>query len=105
ALSAVDLAFISGDAATVAAMQPLAATLPGLIVVTLGAAGSVALAKEGKVWQTAVSVPTPVDSTGCGDAFQAAFTVNYFRDGDIAKALAKGAEQAAGVLQHFGAFQ
>lgn len=105
ALSAVDLAFISGDAATVAAMQPIAATLPGLIVVTLGAAGSVALAKEGEVWQTAVSVPTPVDSTGCGDAFQAAFTVNYFRDGDIAKALAKGSAQAAGVLQHFGAFQ
>lgn len=104
ALKKVDLAFISGDEATVPKMRPIAAAVDGLIVVTLGAAGSMAFTDVGEVWQTAVSVPNPVDSTGCGDAFQAAFAVNYFRDGDVANALQKGAAQAAAVLQHYGAF-
>ncbi|MEM7116036.1 MAG: PfkB family carbohydrate kinase [Chloroflexota bacterium] len=104
ALRRVDLAFISGDEETVHRMRPLAAAVDGLVVVTLGAAGSVALTKEGEVWQTAVSVSNPVDSTGCGDSFQATFAINYFRDGDVANALHKGAERAAGVLQHYGAF-
>lgn len=104
ALQKVDLAFISGDEATVPKMRPIAEAVDGLIVVTLGSAGSMAFTKEGEVWQTAVSVPNPVDSTGCGDSFQAAFVVNYFRDGVVANALRKGAEQAAAALQHYGAF-
>ena len=55
-------------------------------------------------FQAALEVDNLIDTTGCGDAFQAAFTVSYFRDGDIAAALFRGANQAARVLKHFGAF-
>ena len=54
--------------------------------------------------QPAVDVKKIVDTTGCGDAFQAAFTVSYFKDGDIRKALKAAAQQAAKVIQHYGAF-
>lgn len=104
-LDALDLAFFSGDATTVAFLEPLARETNCLIVVTLGAAGSVALTAPHPHRQSAIAVDKLVDSTGCGDAFQAAFTVSYFRDGDVAAALGRGAEQAAQVLQHFGSFR
>lgn len=99
----IDLAFISGDEATVADLASMAAA-DCLIVVTLGAGGSVALTDEGPIFQKALPAKK-VDSTGCGDAFQAAFTTSYFGDGDVAAALHAGASQAAIVLQHFGAFE
>ncbi len=101
----VDLAFVSGDEGTVQELAEHAAAFTGLIVVTLGAAGSVALTPDGPVVQAAIPVEHPVDATGCGDAFQAAFTVSYYRDGDVARALERGARQAARVLGHLGAFE
>lgn len=104
-LDALDLAFFSGDATTVELLEPLARQTSCLIVVTLGAGGSVALTAFHTHVQPAITVDKLVDSTGCGDAFQAAFTTGYFRDGDIAAALLCGAQQAAAVLQHFGSFR
>ena len=104
-LDALDLAFFSGDEATVEFLQPLARQTNCLIVVTLGAGGSVALTTPHPQWQPAIPVDKLVDSTGCGDAFQAAFTVSYFRDGTIPAAMLRGANQAAKVLQHFGSFR
>ena len=104
-LDALDLAFFSGDHTTVEFLAPLARQTDCLIVVTLGAEGSVALTAPHPHFQPALRVDQVVDSTGCGDAFQAAFTTSYFRDGDIPAALARGAAQAAEVLQHFGAFR
>ncbi len=104
-LDALDLAFFSGDQTTFEFLAPLARQTPCLIVVTLGAGGSVALTAPQPHYQPALGVDQVVDSTGCGDAFQAAFTTSYFRDGDIPCALKRGAQQAAQVLQHFGAFR
>lgn len=103
-LDAIDLAFFSGDETTIALLTPYAAQTSCLIVVTLGAAGSVALTAPHPQFQPAIVIDKIVDSTGCGDAFQAAFTTSYFGDGDVAAALLQGAERAAQVLQHFGAF-
>jgi fructoselysine 6-kinase len=100
----IDLAFISGDEATIVDLLPLAESVECLMVITLGAAGSVALTADGVLTQSAVQVDGPVDSTGCGDAFQGAFTVNYLRDGNIAAALHEGAMQAGRALKHYGAF-
>lgn len=105
----IDLAFISGDEATLADLVPVAAEVNALLVVTLGAAGSAAITTDGVLRQVALPA-AKVDSTGCGDAFQAAFTVKYFAkgnmaEGDIAEALYAGASQAATVLQHYGAFE
>ncbi|MCB8943055.1 MAG: hypothetical protein H6658_04815 [Ardenticatenaceae bacterium] len=99
-MPACHIAFISGTAVTVAALQPLSQTIDSLIVVTLGAAGSVALRNGRSYSQPALPVPHIVDPTGCGDAFQAAFTVAYQRTGSIPHALQQGAAQAAHTLQH-----
>jgi fructoselysine 6-kinase len=101
--SRLQVAFLSGDAKIVEPLSALSRETACVIVATLGPAGSIAFVKGESVHQPAVRIETPVDSTGCGDAFQAAFTVSYWRDLDIRKALAAGALQAARVLQHMGA--
>ncbi|MEM7127533.1 MAG: PfkB family carbohydrate kinase [Chloroflexota bacterium] len=103
-LNSIDLAFFSGDEETVKRLEPLAEQSNCLIVVTLGAAGSLALIPSGSIFQPALDVEQIVDTTGCGDAFQAAFSLSYFLNGAVPMALRRGAEQAAQVLQHFGAF-
>jgi fructoselysine 6-kinase len=104
-LERLDLAFFSGDEQTLADFQPVAANTSCQIIVTMGAAGSGALTANGIVYQPALPVPKAVDSTGCGDAFQAAFTAGYFQNGDIPAALREGAANGATVLQHFAAFE
>ena len=97
------IAFISGDYDLVENMRPLSRTTNCLIVITLGAEGSAALIKGEPVFQPSCPVTEIVDSTGCGDAFQAAFIVSYWREKDVKRALESGARQAATVLQHYGA--
>lgn len=99
----LDLAFISGSRETVEILRPVSGEMAGIIVVTRGAEGSTALVRGQSFDQPALPVTTAVDTTGCGDAFQAAFTVAYFSHGDVRLALQAGAEQAAKVLQHYGA--
>ena len=102
-LDQVDLAFISGDDTTIEAFSPVSQTCRAQIVVTLGARGSVALLDGKLIKQPAVAVPKIVDTTGCGDAFQAGYTVAYFQEQGIKTSLAAGAKNAAQVLQHYGA--
>ncbi|GIK39520.1 MAG: ribokinase [Chloroflexota bacterium] len=99
----LDLAFISGNQQAVDMLRPLSRQMAGIIVVTRGAAGSTALVGAQQFDQPAVQVAAAVDTTGCGDAFQAAFTVAYFSHGNVPLALQQGARQAAEVLQHYGA--
>jgi fructoselysine 6-kinase len=99
----LDLAFISGNQQTVDMLRPVSRQMDGIIVVTRGAAGSTALVGGLEFNQPALQVAAAVDTTGCGDAFQAAFTVAYFSYGDVPLALRQGARQAAEVLQHYGA--
>jgi len=103
-LNAIDIAFFSGDEETVKWLEPFIEQVNCLIVVTLGAEGSLALTPTESYFQPALAVDKLIDTTGCGDAFQAAFSLSYFQDRDIPVALRRGAEQAAQVLQHFGAF-
>jgi fructoselysine 6-kinase len=99
----LDLAFISGSQETVEILRPVSGGMEGIIVVTRGAEGSTALVRGQLFDQPALPVTAAVDTTGCGDAFQAAFTVAYFSHGDVRLALQVGARQAAEVLQHYGA--
>lgn len=100
-LSRLDLAFVSGDESAIATLLPLSHRCP--IVVTLGARGSAALVGGEVIRQAAIAVPAPLDTTGCGDAFGADFTVAYFDHGDVQRALLAGAQQSALVTQHYGA--
>ena len=73
-------------------------------MVTMGPDGSFAVKNSKLYFQPALMVSNKIDSTGCGDAFQAAFTNYYFRKKDIYEALFQGAKQAAKVLKHYGSF-
>lgn len=106
-LDRIDLAFISGDKETVSVFQDaiMGKVRPkkAQVIITLGDQGSVALVDGGVIQQPAIPVERIVDATGCGDAFQAAFTVEWMRSSDLVKALQSGAENASKTLQHYGA--
>jgi fructoselysine 6-kinase len=97
------IAFISGDYDLVQSLRPLSRRTNCLIVITLGEDGSAALMKGEPIFHPSFKVTKAVDSTGCGDAFQAAFTVSYWREKNLQRALESGARQASTVLQHYGA--
>ena len=73
-----------------------------LIVVTLGAKGSYAFNKGESIFQPALKVDKVVDTTGCGDAYQAAFSVTFFKTNDIRQSMNAGAVAASKVLQTWG---
>ena len=104
-LDRFDLLFISGTEATVERLLPHTRRSRTLIVVTHGAAGSSALLHGERHGEPAEPVPAEeqIDSTGCGDAFQAGFSVEYFRNRDLQAALRAGARRAAEVIRHLGA--
>lgn len=92
-LSSIDIAYIGGELVQVDPLLALSREYPdALIVLTLGARGSVAM-KAGRSWgQEALPLDRVVDTTGCGDAFQSSCSVEWMRSGDIASALRAGAE-------------
>ncbi len=102
-LDQLDIAFVSGEQEAVQTLRSFSRQIDGIIVVTLGAAGSVGLVNGRIHFQPAIHVSYPLDTTGCGDSFQAAFTTTYFRSGNIEQALHQGAVLAAKVIQHYGA--
>ena len=97
------IAFVSGNHQLAEKLQKLSKETDCVVVVTLGSEGSFAFSRGHAIHQPALRVDDVVDSTGCGDAFQAAFTVSYWRDHDLQMALQQGATQAANVIQHLGA--
>jgi sugar/nucleoside kinase (ribokinase family) len=70
-----------------------------LVVLT---AGAWALTGDRVVHQPTLATAV-VDTTGCGDAFQGAFTVAHFGGVDLAGALRAGARAAAAVAARYGA--
>jgi fructoselysine 6-kinase len=98
----INVAVMSARREDVERARALSAAHPILILITLGAEGSVALWQGAAYAQPALPVATVVDTTGCGDAFQGAFIVSWFQDQDIGKALHAGAKAAAHTLTHFG---
>jgi sugar/nucleoside kinase (ribokinase family) len=98
----ISIIFLNGDREIVARVKPIAEQEQALVVVTMDAAGSIALRGRETFFQSAQPVARVVDTTGCGDAYQAAFTVSWFQEGDVQQAMAAGAEAASLVLTHFG---
>jgi sugar/nucleoside kinase (ribokinase family) len=98
-LAVVDIAYFGGEDEMIDDLGRIAEAHRGLIVLTLGAQGSMAFEGGRAYSQKALPTEKVVDTTGCGDAFQAAFTASYFRTKDIRASLLAGAElgrQAAG---------
>lgn len=98
----VDIAYFGGVQAQEGELLELSRAIDALVVLTLGRGGSMAF-RQGTVFrQPALEVEHVVDTTGCGDAFQAAFTSCYFETRDIPRSLQEGAVAGRDATQHYG---
>ena len=87
-----DICYIGGTEDMITPLTELSKGRPGVIVLTLGAQGSIAFSDGRQTRQPALETSGIVDTTGCGDAFQAAFTASWLTGGDLAASLLAGAE-------------
>jgi fructoselysine 6-kinase len=95
------VAFVGGRADHLPRLVGLSEATSTEIVLTAGAAGAWSVCQGRVVHQPAVARRV-VDTTGCGDAFQAAFTVARMSGATAADALRAGAERAAVVASRIG---
>jgi fructoselysine 6-kinase len=98
----IDIVFLSGKEEMLDELQELSLQKETLIVPTLGAKGSMAFFDNKRYFQEAIEVDEIIDTTGCGDAFQAAFCVEWVKTNDIEKSLMAGAIMASKVLGFMG---
>jgi fructoselysine 6-kinase len=94
----------AGDGELIDALEEQARRQRQLLVVTLGAQGSVALGGARRIACAAAEVRRVVDTTGAGDTFAAGFLREYCASRDVARSLARGAAEAAATVQRMGAF-
>jgi len=73
-----------------------------VVIVKQGADGASAFTTAA-AWRAAPSPAVVVDTTGAGDAFDAAYLVEYLKSGDVDAALAAGNTLGAQVASHVGA--
>lgn len=102
--TAVEVAYFGGTVDMAEDLAPIARANPrGVIVLTLGKDGSIAFHGDRSFTQEALPVDRVVDTTGCGDAFQAGFTATYYSTRDIHASLLAGAELGRETVLHYGA--
>ena len=101
-LRVAEIAYFGGTADMVDDLARIAKENQGVIVLTLGAQGSIAFEGDRTYTQPALTTGKVIDSTGCGDAFQAAFTASYFNTKDIRAALLAGAALGDKAAMNFG---
>lgn len=101
-LEVIDIAYFGGTADMADSLAQIAKMNHGIIVLTLGRNGSIAFKGDNTYTQAALPVDNIVDTTGCGDAFQAGFTAAYYHTKDIQAALLAGAKLGQQAAMHFG---
>ena len=101
-LRVVDIAYFGGTLDMIDDLARIAKENSGIIVLTLGAEGSIAFEGDNSYTQRALSTGKVIDATGCGDAFQAGFTASYYNTRDIRKSLLAGAELGDKAAMNFG---
>ena len=98
-----DIIFFGGRPHHFPTMESLGAQHPNkLLILTLGIKGAIAFHRHTQYHQPASIVPNPLATTGCGDAFQAAFLASYLQTQNIQTALTAGANRAALTITHLG---
>jgi fructoselysine 6-kinase len=100
-LSSFAIAFVGGTAEDLEPLRRLSERAGALVVLTAGAAGAWALA-SGRVLHQPSVAERVIDTTGCGDAFQATFTVSHLTGASLEVALHAAARAAARVAQKRG---
>lgn len=101
----VDIAYFGGVPEQQAELEKISRSFPGVIVLTLGAKGSVAIRDGEAFYQPALPIDKVIDTTGCGDAFQSGFTARYLASRNIQKSLMQGAEMGRKAAMHYGGVQ
>lgn len=99
---AIDIAYFGGTASQIPDLQDISKRYKLLVVLTLGAEGSIAFYNGEAFSQAALPLEQVVDTTGCGDAFQCGFTAAFYDSGDIAAALLCGAQLGRKAAMHYG---
>lgn len=94
----------SADVELIRRLERLARRSGRVIVVTLGADGSLAFEGDERITCPAEPVARVVDTTGAGDAFAAGFLREYCDSRRAGDSLAAGAREAAAAVQRLGAF-
>ncbi len=105
-LDAIDVGFFglsSDDEHLIDVIEEKADANNKLLVVTLGADGSIAFRGGDTFSCAAIPVGEVLDTTGAGDAFAAGFLSQYCYGRNIKASLNKGAALAAEIIQHVGA--
>ncbi|MBI3984434.1 MAG: hypothetical protein HY344_00620 [Candidatus Levybacteria bacterium] len=98
-----DIIFIGGNEKLIKRVKTLGAKFSEkLFILTLGNQGSLAFQNDRSYFQKAKKIKKIIDTTGCGDAFQAGFVTAYLNNKDIQQALNSGAKQAESVITHIG---
>ncbi len=104
-LPLIDIFFLSGDATVPGELEAWSQKYDAMYVATLGAEGSI-LFHHGRTYRTgAVPVKEVVDTTGCGDAWLAAFLLATQAGLEPEEAMREGADAAAVVIRHPGGFR
>lgn len=102
---ALDLVFFGGEESMAKDLHSRAKELSMTIVLTLGAAGSVAFQGDQVFRQAALAIEKVVDTTGCGDAFQAGFSQAFVMGASVEDALLAGARLGRQAASHYGGVQ
>ena len=97
-----NIAFITARPHLLAKYKELAFATKKLLVVTLGALGSYTFFNKKTYYQPALPVSKVIDTTGCGDAYQAAFALIYYETQNIQESMIAGANAASQILQAWG---
>ena len=92
------------NAQLLSGLKRLAKETGKLIVVTLGKHGAKAWRGDDEYSASALNVPHVVDTTGAGDAFLAAFLVEYLQTKSVESAIRKGNMIAGKKIQMLGAY-
>lgn len=101
-LDSADFFFSSGDDSVCLWAKEQSERFNAIFTVTLGAGGSRAYQNGAEFSEAAFPVDRVVDTTGCGDSFQAGFTAEFLRSGDLPRAMKAGARAAARVVGGYG---
>jgi sugar/nucleoside kinase (ribokinase family) len=101
-LRTIDIAYFGGTADMADDLAQIAKNNRGIVVLTLGAEGSIAFEGDRSYTQKALTIDKVIDTTGCGDAFQAAFSASYFSTKDIPASLLAGAKLGQNAASSIG---
>ena len=105
-IDVIDISFFglsSEDEDLIDVLEQKAEEHEKLLVITLGADGSIAFHGEDTISCTAIPVEAVVDTTGAGDAFAAGFLSQYCYGASVSESLSRGASLSAGIIQQTGA--